>query len=91
MTGPVERERTHEELEWARETFHVLVAHAAPDDRRRRTSGTRWSHRQLLFHMRGGHPLRPTASTVPWPGSAGPGGTRAGGVADRIRPARRPA
>ena len=31
--------------------FHTLVARATPEALRRRTDGTRWTNRQLLWHM----------------------------------------
>ena len=39
------------ELRAAQDDFHRLVARATPQDLRRRSDGTRWSNRQLLFHM----------------------------------------
>jgi len=39
------------ELRRAQTDFHQLVARATPQDLRRRSDGTRWSNRQLLFHM----------------------------------------
>lgn len=40
-----------EEMDQARLAFRELVDGAAPDVLRRRTAGTRWTNRQLLFHM----------------------------------------
>ena len=40
-----------QEMERARRTFHAMVAHASAEDLRRRTNGTRWTNRQLLWHM----------------------------------------
>lgn len=40
-----------QEMDRARRTFHDLVAHASSDDLRRRSNGTRWTNRQLLWHM----------------------------------------
>lgn len=40
-----------QEMERARRTFHELVDHACDQDLRRRSNGTRWTNRQLLFHM----------------------------------------
>ncbi len=45
------REPIHEELERARLAFHALVSQASPADLRRGSQGTRWTNRQLLFHM----------------------------------------
>jgi hypothetical protein len=39
------------ELRRAQADFHQLVARATPQDLRRRSDGTRWSNRQLLWHM----------------------------------------
>lgn len=40
-----------QEMEQARVTFHDLIRDATAADLRRRSSGTRWTNRQLLFHM----------------------------------------
>ena len=40
-----------QELEEARVTFHELVQRATAADLRRRSAGTRWTNRQLLFHL----------------------------------------
>jgi DinB family protein len=47
----VDREVVHQELEDAREAFHRLIEVATKDDLRRRSNGTRWTNKQLLFHM----------------------------------------
>jgi len=39
------------ELEQARLDFHQLINDATPTDLRRPSNGTRWTNRQLLFHM----------------------------------------
>lgn len=39
------------ELEQARVAFRELVSRATAADLRRRSAGTRWTNRQLLFHM----------------------------------------
>jgi len=41
----------HEELERARGSFHELLGGASRADLRRASAGTRWTNRQLLFHM----------------------------------------
>ena len=41
----------HAEMEAARQAFYELVAHVTPDGPGRRSSGTRWTNRQLLLHM----------------------------------------
>jgi hypothetical protein len=52
MVGPVvDRQGIHDEMERARATFHTLVSQATRSDLRRRTTGTRWTNQQLLFHM----------------------------------------
>ena len=40
----------HHEMERARLDFHQFAGQASPAARRR-SSGTRWTNRQLLFHM----------------------------------------
>ena len=40
-----------QEMEQARLDFHELLKRASAEDLRRRTTGTRWTNRQLLFHM----------------------------------------
>ena len=47
----MDREAVHHEMEQARLTFSDLVSKATPADLRRRSNGTRWTNRQLLFHM----------------------------------------
>lgn len=47
----VDREVVHQELEEAREAFHRLIADATEADLRHRSNGTRWTNKQLLFHM----------------------------------------
>lgn len=56
MAGqPVDRSSIHEELERARADLHQLVAGASPAQLRRRTDGTRWTNRQMLWHMAFGY------------------------------------
>jgi hypothetical protein len=45
------RPEIHQELNLACETFHALLRDATAADLRRRSNGTRWNNRQLLFHM----------------------------------------
>ena len=45
------RSEIHRELDLACETFHALLQDATASDLRRRSDGTRWNNRQLLFHM----------------------------------------
>lgn len=47
----MDRSLVHEELERTRREFHELVESASDAALRRRSNGTRWSNRQLLFHM----------------------------------------
>jgi hypothetical protein len=50
-TVSVDKQVVHDEMERARATFHQLLDQAIYTDLRRSTNGTRWSNRQLLFHM----------------------------------------
>ena len=43
------------EMRRAQAEFHQLITNASPDDLRRPTDGTRWTNRQLLFHMQFGY------------------------------------
>jgi hypothetical protein len=47
----MDRQAVHDELERARACFHELLDAASVTDLRRRSNGTRWTNRQLLFHM----------------------------------------
>jgi hypothetical protein len=47
----VDVEAVSQEMEQARLAFQALVERATPAGLRRRSSGTRWTNRQLLFHM----------------------------------------
>ncbi|WP_427893467.1 DinB family protein [Kribbella sp. GL6] len=47
----MDRDATHRELERARLDFHRLIEQSDPAALRRRSDGTRWSNRELLFHM----------------------------------------
>ena len=51
MSAPVDRQSIHAELERARWLLHDLASGASPADLRRRTTGTRWTNQQMLFHM----------------------------------------
>jgi hypothetical protein len=51
----VNRDDLTEELREAQEDFHQLLDRAGQKDLRRRTNGTRWTNRQLLFHMMFGY------------------------------------
>jgi hypothetical protein len=47
----VDRADINAEMRRAQADFHQLITTATPDDLRRRSCGTRWTNRQLLFHM----------------------------------------
>ncbi|MEV6873365.1 DinB family protein [Amycolatopsis sp. NPDC051128] len=47
----MDRRAVHEQWERDRATLHELVATATATDLRRRSAGTRWTNRQLLFHL----------------------------------------
>ncbi|MTD57300.1 DinB family protein [Amycolatopsis pithecellobii] len=47
----MDRQAVHEEMERARASFHELLNGASDADLRRRSDGTRWNNKQLLFHM----------------------------------------
>jgi hypothetical protein len=47
----MDREAIHRELEEARTSFHQLVDDADETGLRRLSNGTRWTNKQLLFHM----------------------------------------
>lgn len=43
--------QVHQELDRARSDFRELIEQASAADLRRRSTGTRWTNRQLLYHM----------------------------------------
>jgi hypothetical protein len=45
------RSQIHAELDRARQEFHSLMDRSTPDTLARPSNGTRWTNRQLLFHM----------------------------------------
>jgi hypothetical protein len=47
----VDRSSVHDDFDRARATFRALLGEATDEELRRRSSGTRWNNRQLLFHM----------------------------------------
>lgn len=61
----IDREAIYTELQRTRVTFRHLVEGARPKDLARPSNGTRWTNRQLLFHMLFGYllmrPLLPLA------------------------------
>ncbi|OEJ43016.1 maleylpyruvate isomerase [Streptomyces agglomeratus] len=46
-----EQQAVLDDYDRARRTFHALLGEATPADLARQTSGTRWTNRQLLWHM----------------------------------------
>ena len=53
----IERDGIRAELEQARATFHALVQSAGEEELGQQSNGTRWTNRQLLFHMMFGYML----------------------------------
>jgi hypothetical protein len=47
----MERAEISEEMQRALVDFHEFISRATAEDLRRRSNGTRWTNRQLLFHM----------------------------------------
>ena len=47
----MDKEAVHTELDRARVAFHQLLDGASAEALRRPSNGTRWTNRQLLFHM----------------------------------------
>jgi hypothetical protein len=47
----VDRQAVHEDFDRVRTTFRTLLDGATSEELRRRSNGTRWNNRQLLFHM----------------------------------------
>ena len=47
----MDRREIAAEMRRAQADFHALVGLATAEDLRRRTDGTRWTNRQLLWHM----------------------------------------
>ncbi len=47
----MDKQAVHDDMERARRTFHQLFAEADDADLRRPSDGTRWTNKQLLFHM----------------------------------------
>jgi hypothetical protein len=45
------RSQIHAEMERARRDFHALIDHSTSDGLARPSNGTRWTNRELLFHM----------------------------------------
>lgn len=55
MSDAPSRSDIRDELDRARSEFRALVAHSTSADLRRRSNGTRWTNRELLFHMMFGY------------------------------------
>ncbi|GAB2831412.1 DinB family protein [Lentzea nigeriaca] len=47
----MDRKAVHDDIERTRATFRALLDSATNDQLRRRSNGTLWTNRQLLFHM----------------------------------------
>ncbi|WP_033440939.1 DinB family protein [Saccharothrix sp. NRRL B-16314] len=47
----MDKQAVHDDMERARATFRSLLELAGDADLRRKSNGTRWNNRQLLFHM----------------------------------------
>lgn len=47
----MDRQAVRDDYARARQTFHALVDTTSPTDLARRTNGTRWTNRELLWHM----------------------------------------
>lgn len=50
-THPMDRQAVYDGYERARQTFHSLLEAASQADLAKRTRGTRWTNKQLLWHM----------------------------------------
>lgn len=60
----MDKQAVHDELERARASFHQLLETATPAQLAQASDGTRWTNRQLLFHMLFGYLLIPTLLIV---------------------------
>lgn len=58
------RAQIHAELDRVRRDFHALVACATPHDLQRKSEGTQWTNRQLLFHMLFGYLITRTLRLI---------------------------
>jgi hypothetical protein len=54
---PMDRQAVYDDYERARQTFHCLLEMASEADLGRLTHGTRWTNKQLLWHMLFGYML----------------------------------
>ncbi|MCX5610778.1 MULTISPECIES: DinB family protein [unclassified Streptomyces] len=50
-THPMDRQAVHDDYERARLTFHRLIDAPSAADLAKATDGTRWTNKQLLWHM----------------------------------------
>jgi hypothetical protein len=62
----VDRDDVVDELNRVRQDFRGLLDSAGDGDLRRRSSGTRWTNRQLLFHMLFGYLIVATLRPLVW-------------------------
>jgi len=51
VTVAVDRQAIYDELERVRATYRKLLTEMSTEDLRRPTNGTKWTNKQLLFHM----------------------------------------
>jgi hypothetical protein len=62
----IDRDEVINELERVRGDFRALLDGADAQDLRRRSDGTRWTNRQLLFHMLFGYLIVTTLRPLVW-------------------------
>ena len=67
----MDRAAAIEEMEQARNSFRQLLNDASSASLRRRSNGTRWTNRQLLFHMLFGYLIVRTLLPLPVPSGDG--------------------
>jgi DinB superfamily len=73
----MDRTAVIQEMEQARISFHEFLNGASPGSLRRHSSGTRWTNRQLLFHMLFGYLIvRTLLPLVRWFGRRPPSWSR---------------
>ncbi len=65
MAGP-DREQVARELADARAAYHALLNAATPQTLRLRTNGTRWTNREMLFHLLLGYLLVRNLMPLVW-------------------------
>ncbi len=64
--SPPDRERIHQELLAAPAQFRELLDSARPQALGRRTDGTRWTNREMLFHLLIGYLVTRTLLPLVW-------------------------